>query len=641
MLSSIFVADSVRSASDSLLFVDSVPKKDSTVLLTLYRPLAYHGSLYLLQDSNHVSFEKQQIQFLNYTSLTDIVENYLPVFTLSQGYYGMMSGYSVFGGTSRDNALFFNGHNTSEILTGISHMEQMPVEFMEGAEVLTGVDAVILAGSVSGVAVNVREVRFNTKNPFTRIWYTQGGYGFGGSNGIFSQNVSANMNATIGYRRLGADGRFLNQWLDAWNVYGLFRWNVNDKTSISYSHIFTNYATGLNGGVNPQLSTDINDEVTAAIQYPDLSERMFKHCGTLLLTSSLANDSTSLISASVFGENTILNKERASLLALNENDSSREVSFRNYKIGSTIRYDQQLFHGLLLRAGGSLEFRSITPTQYNQEFNGVAILGFGSIHYAINDNLSVRSGIRYLSIGKTVAVPSIGGAVEFSNNGLTISVDASQSDRLPTMIEGANLLSEHHTLGIAKIAVKFNATTNVALNAFVRYVANPIVAKVVLADTTTTVINTTFNNDINKQVFGGIITASTRTDNFVIQGNIQTSIQYLNNVKAQLYPSLFTSIQTRYEYNIGNSLLFVGLSVQAHTQFVGERFIAINWSYVQSDENQPAAYNGIDINAGAKLGNAFIKATFQNILSSTYTTLSTFPQNDRNIRLSVAWSFFD
>lgn len=43
----------------------------------------------------------------------------------------------------------------------------------------------------------------------------------------------------------------------------------------------------------------------------------------------------------------------------------------------------------------------------------------------------------------------------------------------------------------------------------------------------------------------------------------------------------------------------------------------------------------------AQLGNATVKLAMGNVLSAYYATLSTFPQLDRHITLSVGWSFFD
>lgn len=634
-------ADSSKTSADSLLSIDNQPKKDTIVKLPLFEPLRNHGALFLLPDTSFDRVEKQDFQLLNYTGMLDVIDAKIPLFQLTQGYYGMMSNVSVYGGSAHDNTLMFNGHSVNDIPTGLMYLEQFPVEFTDGAEVVTGMNAVILAGSASGVATNLREVRFNTKTPFTRIWYTQGGYGFGGSNGILSQNISSNMNATVGYRRLGADGRYSNQWLDAWNVYGLLRWNLNEKTNVSYTHIFTNYATGLNGGVDPRTTTDIGDEVTANVRYTDLSERIYKHQGTLLLTQALAADTTSIFSASVYGENTIHKKERDTLLYVNNTDTLRTATITNYRFGGSIRYDQVLLGGLTLRAGGNAEFRSINTSQYNESFDGLALTGHILLNYELDSHLKSRVGLRYNSIGQTVAIPSIGGALEFTSSIFTLIVDASQSDRLPTVTEGLGLLPEHHTLAFAKLQVHLPEQTTTSLTAFVRYVDNPIIPIPEYVDTTLLVKNTTFSNQTNKQVFGGILEANTLWNSFVIKGNLLSSIQYINNQKEQLYPALLANVQARYEYKTGTSLLYAGISLQARTGFQGEWFIPINWSYAKADVTHSAAYNGIDLLAGAKLGNAFIKVTFQNILGTRYTTLSTFPQNDRNLRLSVAWSFFD
>ncbi|MFM7775042.1 MAG: hypothetical protein ACKO9V_09470, partial [Candidatus Kapaibacterium sp.] len=92
---------------------------------------------------------------------------------------------------------------------------------------------------------------------------------------------------------------------------------------------------------------------------------------------------------------------------------------------------------------------------------------------------------------------------------------------------------------------------------------------------------------------------------------------------------------------IGASVLTAGAMTRFHSAFDGETFVPMNWMTGDATERQEAAIGGLDLFASAKLGNAWVKLRFQNILSNTFTTVSTFPVPVRNFSLSVAWSFFD
>ena len=64
-------------------------------------------------------------------------------------------------------------------------------------------------------------------------------------------------------------------------------------------------------------------------------------------------------------------------------------------------------------------------------------------------------------------------------------------------------------------------------------------------------------------------------------------------------------------------------------------------SNIESRITEGITNNGIDIFANARLGNATVKLTFQNLLNSEYFQVPLYPNLGRNLRFSVFWSFFD
>lgn len=128
---------------------------------------------------------------------------------------------------------------------------------------------------------------------------------------------------------------------------------------------------------------------------------------------------------------------------------------------------------------------------------------------------------------------------------------------------------------------------------------------------------------------------------WIFSSRIQAHASQLNGASEQLLPAVLGSVSAEYNYTLGKNLLSLGFSARARSSFFGESFIPMNWSYIPASVEQAAAFGGIDVFGGAKIGDAFIKIQYQNILSNSYSSLSTFPSVVRNFSLSIAWTFFD
>ncbi|MBK9246858.1 MAG: hypothetical protein IPM69_01785 [Ignavibacteria bacterium] len=146
--------------------------------------------------------------------------------------------------------------------------------------------------------INIQERVFNTKTPFTHLWYSQGGYDYVASDGILSQNIAKNWNATIGYRRQSSTSRFLNSDLDLWNIRANIRWSPTSKTTFTLSELFTHRRTGVNGGID-STSPSISNELIAVPKYAEFNERVYRHEVTLSGTTLLTDDTTSSLSGSL------------------------------------------------------------------------------------------------------------------------------------------------------------------------------------------------------------------------------------------------------------------------------------------------------------------------------------------------------
>ena len=609
--------------------------------IKLHVPLRTHGSLFTIPLSTVKTITKYELPYLNFTGLHDIISQKEPTFyPLHLGSYGQMNSFAVFGGSLRDITLRYDGRDVNSRSFGGATLEQFPPEMVEQIEILTGTDAIIFSDNSNGALINIQEVKHNIAKPFTRISFTQGGYNFIASDGTFSQNVAQNFNATLGFRRESSSSRFANSDFDVWNLRAILRWNPSDRTSFSLSELFTNHRIGTNGGLD-SLTPSFSNDIIALATYPDLDERVYRHDLTLAGSGVLAEDSSSTLSGTLYFSNSIWEKNRPKELAITADDTIRLARFTERTVGATARLEQRINSLTTLRYGGEAEYTASNQSQYTEEIKAVKMAGYG--HLVLqpeSKSFTLRGGARVLYQDSKI-IPSIGAAGElrFSDN-LSLSLDISQSSRTPSAAEGFGLNAEKTLLGFATLQYKHDSL-RLSATAFSRLTTDPIHSEGVRSVNDTIVTSRSFNGDSRRTVglngqaqlsFGAL--SST--------GFFQLYQTAINGTSDNRFPLFYAGISAQYEYQIGQSLLQGGLSVKFLGSFTGETFLPQTWTSIPSRSGESnATFNGIDAFIVLRLGNAFVRATFYNIISQTYYYVPMYPQLDRNLRLSVTWSFLD
>ncbi|MFA6571675.1 MAG: putative porin [Bacteroidota bacterium] len=603
-------------------------KKDSTVYSV---PLRRHGSMYLLKPSSYSEITKEEIQHYNYKSFSDLIYNYLPAYPLSVGAYGGFNHFSLFGGHPNDVAVNFNGRPLNDLEFGSLNIEQWSPEFMEKAEILVGSDAVIFSDNSSGCSINIQEIRYNTSKPYTRLWYSQGEYDLISFDGIFSQNIFPNWNFTFGFGTMNATGRFPDSWVSHWNVRGILRWNPSDKTSISLTENFTNQGIGTNGGSDIKKSTSIYDNIDAVQFLPDVNERVFRHDLNLTLTSYLF-DSTALTGTLFFSHSAW--EQDLSTDLYNTGDSSFFKKHNSNYFGLNARYEQNIFKFFNLRIGGSLLYANAEKSDYIDSISTVSLSVFGHGQMYLSSFLELSGGIRLRYINDRKAV-SIGGKSTFSFSDIfKISGDISLSERVPNPSEGLSLKNELHLLMLAETELTISKTLFKA-GVFFRNVSNPI------SYDSISVFAKARNFD-TKQIFGAHFRFETNLfDKFDFSTNFQIYYSRTDGSDDKRFPNFYTNFRLSYLYKIGLSELRVGLNTGFMTSKKGEWFNPLTRAYLPVNEESGFQYQGISAFAEVRFRTAFVKVSFDNLLSQGYYYVPFYPEFDRNLKISVAWPFGD
>lgn len=625
--------------------VDTHRKHDSSNVLSTkdtlkpFKPLKTHGSLFQIPYP-HRRVTKHDLQYLNFVGLHDILAQQVSdIYPLHLGSYGQMNAISVFGSGLRDLSLQFNGRSLDEKMFGAVNIEEYPSEMVEEIQIFTGTDAVILGDNSSGMLINLQERVFNTKSPYTHLWYSQGGYDYIASDGIFSQNIAKNWNTTLGYRRQSSGSRYTNSSLDLWNIRANLRWNPSDFTSLTLSELFTHQRIGANGGID-STSPSIGNELLAVPLYPEYNQRVYRHDMTLSGTSLLSNDTTSSIAGTLYYTTAVWQKSRPLSMAVHAGDTISMIESKSARFGTTLRYEQTLFNLTTIRIGGVLEYQTTEETVYNEPITNGLAAGYGHIYQRLSDNLSLKGGVR-LSLQNGIFVPTFGAAAEMkSSDNISLMFDISQSSRIPSASEGLGLKSEKHLLTLAGVHYNYDSLS-FGLTGFARFINTPIISSP-LRDSTGFILTTRSTNGDTRQIYGLTTQAKYSYKSFSANGFMQLYQSSDVLVANNRFPLFYAGITAQYTYSVGQSVMFGGLTVKFIGSHSADEFIPQTWSSIPSrTESSLASFNGIDAFVVLRLGNAYVRATYTNILSQTYYYVSIYPQLDRNLRLSVSWSFFD
>jgi outer membrane cobalamin receptor len=338
------------------------------------------------------------------------------------GKWGQLNAFSIDG---RGIDVLLDGRPMNDPVTGTYNLSDLPLEFIDHTEILSGSTAMLVSGE-DGTALNFVSRSYNSYRPLTKLRFVQEPKGTILTDGLFTQNVARGLNLMIGFQRTVTIGRYANADLDAWNVRTRLRYNFSDRLNISLTDFYTKAGNGLNGGVDPARSTTFFDETTAIVLDQYARDNRSRRDVTLSVIARIFSDSSFITQSSIYYSTL----KREYLNPFNNIDDSTKVSFWG------IRLQQQLlFNPLHLTVGGNWERRRSDSTRTLPS------------HIETEKSLFAQAELRLTNIfvpSVTVRSTSLDGEHTFSSgigaksvlaDWLTIFVDASWYDRFPTLQE--------------------------------------------------------------------------------------------------------------------------------------------------------------------------------------------------------------
>lgn len=275
---------------------------------------AYEGTLGTtagdVEDAGYRFIRNRDLVLLRYYTMFDILAPFLPAYPVSHGSPGLVRAFSYAGAAPGSIGVLFNGRPLPGDVGGGYDLELYPAEFLERAEILRGARATLFGGGESLIALNFVQPHYDVEGSYVRIAYSQGLYNLTSADLTYARNFGRTSNLTVGFRRLPSDGEFPNQSVSNTSLRATLTSNPIEGLAVSLTEIYSSATRGLSGGLIPGSSRQ-RAEIPTVVT-PDLREEQLRHDVTLaarwapvdaadtLSDSSRIRSSTAAIDAALY-----------------------------------------------------------------------------------------------------------------------------------------------------------------------------------------------------------------------------------------------------------------------------------------------------------------------------------------------------
>jgi len=664
----IFPQTSIANADSTNPNIVSEPRKSQSFVDTLKKGLGAASTAHvdsIIIDSVRIRFLPGMGQIIDEVDTTDVLHQKqflwsaakyvgdllwkLPGFFYRDlGEAGKWGQLNAFGVDGRGIGILLDGRPMNDPITGTYNIADLPMEFIDHTEILSGSTSILASGE-DGTALNFVSRSYNSYRPLTKLRFVQDPEGALLTDGLFTQNIARGLNLMIGFQRTVTVGRFANASLDAWNVRTRLRYNFSDRLNIALTDFYTKAGNGLNGGVDPSQSLSLFDEATAIVFNQYAHDERSRRDVTLSTIARLFSDSSSTTQASLYYstlEREYWNPPDYQNGHYQNIDDSTKASFWG------VRLQQHLsFNPLHMTVGGNFERRQsdstrTLPSHIESEKSLFAQAELRLINIFV-PSISLRStsldGERTSSFG--VGVKSV------LADWLTLFVDASKYDRFPTIqerywrdsifIRSGEIQKEQHAFIQAGININAGSNLKLSLAAFQRTVKNAIIFQPAVTMYSSSAISISNINEVKSLGLNGRILFYWH--HFEALGVMTlTRYEQADTVKT-LIPNIILTGELSYRGNI----IFehwdgkIGLRSQFFNRQQGMQFDPQTLSYVQYNNNLMGRSTTFDLFLILKIGDAHFSLSWNNILNAGYILAPIYPMPGRNIRLGVNWVFMD
>jgi hypothetical protein len=512
----------------------------------------------------------------------------------------------------------------------VSSTEFFPILLVGQIEIFSGSSAEILSKNSNGLLINFVSRQFNTRTPYTQLWISQAGYEYLGSSGIFSQNILKNLNFYFLYQRFWSAGRYANSNSDKWNIVAGVRWLIDSNITFYFENKYTVLNNALYGGLNAEKSTVLFDNTFSVVNFEHLNRKSSQNDFSVSFLYYIKPDSSVFLSSSL-------------LFSYSKQDFELEPYLEAaYELQGNSRYKSS---SLVLNTKLNIEKSNASKFLMGFELSKTdqplwAFIDrgkmydanvFGIYQYKISEKLGLNVGSR---VSKDFDY-TVGSRFQFEfDTAANLYLDLSYTNRKDNILFKKSFIS---ILGLSLSRDKFRISSELFGRRLFGYGSfeltrdssgNPInLIKTAERDIYALGVNTMFS----VQLF--------RNFNFTSKLNLNYFVA--NKETLSWLPLAIFTNSISYRFTRGESYLDIGVEFELFSPFKGLYFHPLYSFPVEYQRKREWQNNGINLFAFAKLGNAFVNVSFRNLLSTNFYLLPIYPEYDRNVRITVFWSFND
>ncbi|MGD1045594.1 MAG: putative porin [Bacteroidota bacterium] len=627
----------------------SLAHADSTIIDSIrIRFIPGMGQIISEVDTTNVLHQKQFL-WSDAKNISDLLWKLPGFFYRDLGEAGKWGELNAFGVDGRGIGILLDGRPMNDPVTGTYNLSDLPLEFIDHTEILSGSTSILASGD-DGTALNFVSRSYNSYRPLTKLRFVQEPNGTILTDGLFTQNVARGLNLMIGFQRTTTVGRYANAALDAWNVRTRLRYNFSDRLNIALTDFYTKAGNGLNGGVDPSQSASFFDETSAIVFNQYAHDERSRRDVTLSAIARIFSDSSSTTQASFYYstlEREYWNPPDYQNGHYQNIDDSTKASFWG------VRLQQQLsFRPVHLTVGGNWERRQSDSTRTLPS------------HIESKNSLFAQAELRLINIfvpsvslcstsldGESNVSSSVG-AKSVLADWLTLFIDASRYDRFPTIqerywrdstvVRTNEIAKEQNTFLQGGVNINAGSDLQLSLTGFQRTVKNAIVFQPAVTLYGSPAIGISNINEVKSLGLNGRVVFYWHQ--FEVFG-VMTLTRYTQaETLKTLTPDVILAGEVSYRDKFFKEKLDAKFGIRSrfyNREQEGMQFDPQMLSYVQYENNLIGRSTTIDLFMILKIGDAHISLSWNNILNAGYFLSPIYPVPGSNIRLGVNWVFLD
>jgi hypothetical protein len=575
---------------------------------------------------------KQRFRTVQYESLADILRRQTSFVPLRNGGFGQYDALSVLGGGSQHLSMGADGRPMLDLWSGQFHLLQQPLATLERLEFLYGCDAIGLAPMTTLTMLNAQSSVFNTATPFMSMWYHQGAGDLIAASVTFSQNIAPGWNIAANVRRSGARGRYQRTDFGLWNLDLQARWTVDQRQTLLLRYSLSTVSTQVWGGLD-RTAVEASIEQLSRVRYDDtlaLEDETRRHDATLTYGRVLAADSTSLLTLQGYASAQMLHRLQASALRTTSDDTSGLVHGSGTHAGFVARLDQRI--GLLrLRMGSHVEVQTFDSTSRSVRVDDLLPSAFLHAEYRLS-SLTLRAAARLTSASDRIRLSAGGGATVDLQN-YSMRLDLSMAEHDPTAVQRSSVrITERHTLAVAELAAH-SGVLNV--RAYYRGIADPIITV-----PGSTAAEVGFATGGDRRIVGASASGLYKWGSFELCPRLRAE-QMTSAEVAETWSFAMLDLDVAYVFRTSSNSVRIGVNGAWLPSSTLPSYEPLVWSFRQGAGQAPSQIDGLSAYITAQIGNASLRASYENILGNRWYTVLSAPELSRVFRLSVDWSFTD